>query len=129
MERGQLPASSDRLQVALMADLTRLATHQLMETSQKENRASKGNRPIRIDVLIVDRSLYFRIELRGELLQVFPLVEAQHPPGDVTLITTRAVIAALADLNMTIPEAASLKLLEIEGDQTLLPAAEIPIRD
>jgi len=129
IDGGRLSVPRDRLQTVPTADLIRMATHQLTGSSRQEEGSVKGSRPIRIDVLIVDRPSYFRIELRGDLLQVFPLTKTQHPPGDSTIVTTRAVITALADLEMTIAEAVSLKLLEVEGDQTVLPHAEISTKD
>jgi hypothetical protein len=129
IDDGLLSAHGDRLQADPHVDLIRIATHQWVESFHREMGPAKGNRLVRIDVLIVDRSAYFRIELRGKLLQIFPLAQARHVQGDAVIVTTRAVIAALADLDMTTAEAESLKLLEVEGDQGVLSSVGISGRD
>jgi hypothetical protein len=124
IEAGVLKSQKDRLHVPLILDLTRLAAHQI-ESFQRETGSEPGNRPIRITLLIVDRSLAFCIERRGQFVRVFPFILELPLQSDAMIVTSRAVVAALADLEMTIAEAESLKLLEIEGERSFLPCQRV----
>lgn len=86
------------------ASLLRL-THQLTYSSDEKSA---------VDVLVVDESAWYRVELNGLRSRVLRMDAEAHTPAPVRVITTVAVVHSLGRLELRVGEAMEKGLLEVE---------------